>query len=73
MAKAQLQRLHQLLTQPVADLLPTEADVPIVFIPQGGLFLVPFPALMDAEGQFLISQHTIATAPSIQVLYRVAV
>lgn len=68
----QLQQLHQLLIQPIADLLPTDPAQRIVFIPQGALFLVPFPALQDAQGKYLIEQHTLQTAPSIQVLGQVA-
>ena len=63
-----LRQLHQLLIEPIADLLPTDTNATIIFIPQGTLFLVPFPALQDATGKFLIEQHTILTAPSIQVL-----
>jgi CHAT domain-containing protein len=32
------------------------------------LFLVPFAALQDTQGQYLIDSHTLAIAPSIQVL-----
>ncbi|MGA7937853.1 MAG: CHAT domain-containing tetratricopeptide repeat protein [Kovacikia sp.] len=64
----QLKQLHQLLIQPIADLLPTNPDQPLIFIPQGPLFLVPFAALRDASGQYLIEKHTILTAPSIQVV-----
>ncbi|MEO0458308.1 MAG: CHAT domain-containing protein, partial [Cyanobacteria bacterium P01_A01_bin.114] len=39
-----------------------------VFIPQGPLFLVPFPALQAPDGDYLIQKHTPLTAPSIQVL-----
>jgi CHAT domain-containing protein len=63
-----LKKLHQLLIQPIADLLPTQPDEKIIFIPQGSLFLVPFAALPDASGKYLIEKHTISTAPSIQVL-----
>ncbi len=63
-----LQQLHQLLIEPIADLLPTHPNAHVIFIPQGSLFLVPFPALQAANGQYLIQQHTILTAPSIQVL-----
>ncbi|MGB7378734.1 MAG: CHAT domain-containing protein, partial [Rivularia sp. (in: cyanobacteria)] len=38
------------------------------FVPQGDLFLVPFPALMDSKDKYLIEKHTILTAPAIQVL-----
>jgi CHAT domain-containing protein/ATP/maltotriose-dependent transcriptional regulator MalT len=63
-----LQQLHQLLIQPITDLLPTDPNSRVVFIPQDSLFLVPFPALQDASGKYLIEQHTITTAPAIQVL-----
>jgi CHAT domain-containing protein/Flp pilus assembly protein TadD len=64
----QLQTLHQLLIDPLADLLPTDPEANIVFIPHGELFLVPFSALMDDDGTYLIEKHTVLTAPSIQVL-----
>ncbi|MEM9218702.1 MAG: CHAT domain-containing protein [Cyanobacteria bacterium P01_F01_bin.150] len=64
----QLQTLYQLLIDPVADLLPDSADTNIIFIPHGKLFLVPFPALMDKNGTYLIEKHTVLTAPSIQIL-----
>jgi CHAT domain-containing protein len=48
--------------------LPTDANAHVTFIPQGALFLLPFPALQDTEGKYLIEKHTILTAPSIQVL-----
>jgi CHAT domain-containing protein len=63
-----LQQLHQLLIQPIADLLPTDPTARVIFIPQNELFLVPFPALQDASGQYLIQKHTILTAPAITVL-----
>ncbi|MDJ0707187.1 MAG: CHAT domain-containing protein [Leptolyngbyaceae cyanobacterium MO_188.B28] len=67
--EAQLQTLHQLLIAPIADVLPQDApDQRVIFIPHEQLFLVPFPALMDGNGDYLIEKHTILTAPSIQVL-----
>ncbi|NEQ99404.1 MAG: tetratricopeptide repeat protein [Cyanothece sp. SIO2G6] len=63
-----LQELHQLLIDPIADLLPTDPNAPVAFIPQGSLFHVPFAALQDDNGTYLIEKHTILTAPSIQVL-----
>jgi CHAT domain-containing protein len=66
--KKQLQQLHEILVSPIADLLPSDPKVNVVFIPQESLFLVPFPALQDQNGKYLIEQHTILTAPSIQVL-----
>jgi CHAT domain-containing protein len=63
-----LQQLHQILIQPIADLLPTNPEARVIFIPQSSLFLVPFPALQDEQRKYLIEKHTILTAPSIQVL-----
>ncbi|MBH8565939.1 tetratricopeptide repeat protein [Nostoc sp. CENA67] len=63
-----LQKLHQLLIEPIADLLPSEENQRVIFVPQRDLFLVPFPALQDKQGKYLIAKHTILTAPSIQVL-----
>ncbi len=63
-----LQQLHQLLIEPIADLLPTNPNERVVFIPQESLFLAPFPALQDKDGKYLIEKHTILTSPSIQVL-----
>lgn len=63
-----LQQLHQLLIAPIADLLPNDPDSHVIFIPQDELFLVPFPALQDAQSKFLIEKHTILTAPAIQIL-----
>ncbi|WP_449419106.1 CHAT domain-containing protein [Phormidium nigroviride] len=64
----QLQELYQILIQPIADLLPTDPKQRVTFIPQETLFLVPFAALQDTNGKYLIEKHTILTAPSIQVL-----
>ncbi|BAZ08342.1 TPR repeat-containing protein [Calothrix sp. NIES-4071] len=62
------QILHQYLIEPIADLLPNNPVENVIFIPQGSLFLVPFAALQDKDGNYLIEKHTIRTAPSIQVL-----
>ena len=61
-------QLHELLIKPIADLLPTNPDDRVIFVPQQSLFLVPFPALQDESGKYLVEKHTILTAPSIQVL-----
>jgi len=63
-----LRKLHQLLIEPIADLLPRSPSARLVFIPQEALFLVPFVALQDANSNYLIENHTIVTAPAIQVL-----
>lgn len=63
-----LQDLHQLLIAPIADQLPQDPNQTVIFIPQDELFLVPFPALQDTQGNYLIEQYSILTAPSIQAL-----
>ena len=63
-----LPTLHQLPIDPIASLLPKDPNARVIFIPQEALFQVPFPALQDANGTYLIEKHTILTAPSIQVL-----
>ncbi len=60
--------LYDQLIAPIAQDVPTQATDRVIFLPQGELFLVPFPALKNAQGKFLIEQHTISTAPSIQTL-----
>ncbi|MGB6295294.1 MAG: CHAT domain-containing tetratricopeptide repeat protein [Rivularia sp. (in: cyanobacteria)] len=67
-ATNKLKRLHELLINPIADLLPKNPSARVTFIPQSSLFLVPFPALQDKSGKYLIEKHTILTSPSIQVL-----
>ncbi|MEM7591909.1 MAG: CHAT domain-containing protein, partial [Cyanobacteria bacterium P01_A01_bin.83] len=59
---------YKLLMAPIKDLLPKDPNKLVVLIPQGSLFLVPFPALQDSAGEFLIEQHTLQISPSIQNL-----
>jgi tetratricopeptide (TPR) repeat protein len=59
---------HRILIAPIADLLPAEPDQPVVLIPQGSLFLLPFAALRDTAGKPLVAAHALSVAPSIQAL-----
>jgi CHAT domain-containing protein/uncharacterized protein HemY len=63
-----LQKLYDILIEPIASVLPTNPDERVIFVPHESLFLVPFPALQDKDGKYLIEKHTILTAPAIQVL-----
>ncbi len=67
-AKEKLKQLHELLIEPIADLLPSNPEAKVVFVPHKELFLVPFAALIDSKEKYLIEKHTIITAPSIQAL-----
>ncbi|WP_049559170.1 CHAT domain-containing tetratricopeptide repeat protein [Limnoraphis robusta] len=63
-----LSRRYRFLIEPIADLLPTNPETHVIFIPHQKFFLVPFAALQDEEGKYLIEKHTILISPSIQVL-----
>ncbi len=63
-----LKTLHQLLIDTIAKQLPSDPKSHVTFIPQSELFLVPFAALQDGQGKYLIEKHTILTAPAIAVL-----
>lgn len=63
-----LAQLHQLLIEPIADLLSKDPESKVIFIPHKELLLVPFAALIDGENQYLIEKHAIATSPAIQLL-----
>ena len=63
-----LLQLHQLLIKPIADLLPKDPTARVIFIPQKEMFPIPFAALVDIYGNYLIQKHTILTSPSIQLL-----
>ncbi|MDJ1172713.1 CHAT domain-containing protein [Roseofilum capinflatum] len=63
-----LQYLYNILIAPITDRLPTDPEDRIIFIPHYALYLVPFAALQNPQGRYLIEDHTPLTAPSIQVL-----
>lgn len=63
-----LQQLHNILIDPIADLLPPTSKTPVIVAPHADLFLVPFAALINKNGQHLIETHTIITTPSLQIL-----
>ncbi len=66
--KKPLQKLHDILIKDIDDLLPKNPSDRVIFIPQGSLFLAPFPALRDESDKYLVDKYTILTAPAIQVL-----
>jgi CHAT domain-containing protein len=66
--KTNRQKLHSLLIEPIQSALSTNPEDKIIFIPHQELFSVPFAALQDKSGKYLVDKHTILTAPAIQVL-----
>ena len=59
---------YQLLIEPIQNWLPKNSTDRVIFVPQGELFLIPFQALQNSQGQYLIQNHTLQIAPSIQTL-----
>jgi len=68
-ANQTLQQLYNILIEPIVDLLPTGSNNHVIFIPQSSLFLIPFTALCDSSGKYLLEKYTIRLVPSIQVLF----
>lgn len=63
-----LNQLHKLLIEPIAELLPKQSGANVVFVPQESLFLVPFSALKSATGPYVLESYTSSLSPSIQIL-----
>ncbi len=66
--KQRLQQLYHLLIQPIENLLPADPKARVIVIPQDLLYLVPFAALQDEAGRYLIEKHTLSTEISMSVL-----
>ncbi len=71
-SKEVLYPLHQLLIEPISDVLHGENganhNTPVVIIPHDALFLVPFAALPDENNTALIEKHPLLFAPAIGLL-----
>jgi CHAT domain-containing protein len=63
-----LQALYDILIKPVEKLLPTNPDSHVIFVPHKSLTVVPFAALQDSEGHYIIEKHTIRVAHSLSNL-----
>ena len=63
-----LKDLHQVLIEPIERLLPKNPQQRIIFVPDAELHTVPFAALRDSEGQYVIDKHTIHRVGSLQSL-----
>jgi len=67
-AKAYLQSLYTLLIKPITDTGVRLDDYDqVTIVPHGMLHYVPFPALVDERGNFLISKTAVSIAPSASV------
>ncbi|CAK0790702.1 unnamed protein product [Prorocentrum cordatum] len=61
-----LRSCYRALFQPVENLLQGEQH--LILVLDQHLWMVPFPALQDSNGTFLIEKFSIRVAPSLQVL-----
>lgn len=67
--RAVLQALYtELLPQSVRNFLPQTADKLVVIIPDSVLFNLPFAALVDETGKYLIEGKLVSLAPSIRAI-----
>ena len=60
-------RLYRDLMQPLIDTLPDDVRH-LHIIPEGTLHYLPFAALQNEEGQFLVEQFSLSVAPSASIL-----
>ena len=60
--------LHRLLVEPIARHLPTRTGSRLTVVPHGPLFSLPFAALRDAGGRYLIESYEIHYVPAIAAL-----
>ncbi len=63
-----LQALYgELLPASVRNFIPKNPEQMVVIIPDGILFNLPFAALVDGQGKFLVENHTLTMASSMGV------
>lgn len=63
-----LRALYKVLLEPIEELLPTDPNSHVIFVPHKSLTAVPFAALQDSEGRYVVEKHTIRIAPSLSNL-----
>lgn len=63
--KAGLQKLYAVLIGPLAKWLPEGEGARICFVPWGPLFEVPFCALMDMDGRYLVDRYASFVIPTL--------
>lgn len=66
--RAAYRTLHRLVWAPITRWLPDAADTRITIIPHGPLFALPFGALLDAQGRYVIERFALHYAASGAVL-----
>jgi CHAT domain-containing protein/tetratricopeptide (TPR) repeat protein len=64
--------LHAMLWAPIEQWLPAGADVRVTVIPHGPLFALPFGALLDPRGRYVVERYALHYAGSGAVLAEAA-
>ena len=65
--------LYDSLVKPVAAWLPTPSGSLITIVPHGPLFGLPFAALRDADGHYLVERYAIHYVTSLSVLDQMSI
>jgi CHAT domain-containing protein len=65
-SKAQAAGIYDAVLKSISEISKKER---IIIVPDGHLHLLPFDALVDGTGRYLVSSHTITYAPSATFLY----
>ena len=63
-----LRQLYDFLIKPIEKYLPDSDTDRVVILPQGDLLQIPFAALIDNDGRYLIEKHTLQIASSVKLL-----
>ena len=73
-ADAELDRLRRRLHDALlSDVLPVlQPDEPLVIVPYRELAVIPFPVLMEADGESLVDRHALSLLPSLATLATLA-
>ena len=66
--RAAWRRLYDLLIWPIEKSLPRESGSLLTIVPSGPLFRLPFAALIDSDGNYLIERFAVHTIPAIGLL-----
>jgi|GEM_PF-860571 len=65
--RADWRELYALLIRPVASYLPTAKGSLLTIEPQGPLLLLPFAALIDGHGHYLVERYCLDYTPSLSL------
>jgi len=65
-----LRRCHDTFIAPLAQAVASERR--LIIVPDQELYALPFAALLDADGKYLIQKHSIRLAPSIGAIIEIS-